>query len=724
MANFLSPDVVINERDQSTSNRTYGISTGAVMITSSFGPVMEPQLIDSEDTLVNIFGQPNDNNYKQWFSAANFLAYTDSCYVTRLATENQFNANSSGKTGWKNETFVNSKGETVNVIDEDGDPVKTRVGLTINNDVDYTANYESGNGTFGEFACRYPGSLGNSIMVTYADAATFDDWIWVDGNGGVHDWRLEFSKAPGTSKYALTRDGHNDEIHLLVVDAGGRITGSKGTILEKYEYLSKSIDARSLDGVSSNYKRVMFEQSSYVYCMDYPEDSLVTPAYQYKIVKIVNDANEEADFVAQKTLNAGDLVINTREQVVKIAAKETTIDDDGVRRIVIKLVEYATLTDWGSKQVTCYDADSRTTYQVILNETSGLPELKPFESEDGRWGTSCEDTTFKSLKSPYRSQLSGGSDDFDYTDGDEIAGWDLFANREKYDIGLCVCGAANATVSKYVIQNICEPRMDCVAFVSPTTGDRGPILGNLTEQDRLDGITTSEMKILQRTLRFRNDASFDVNSSYGHLDSGWKYQYDKYNDCNRWVPLNGDCAGLYARTDTIANQWTSAAGYNRGQIKNVIKLSYSPEKSHRDQLYPAQINPVVTFVGEGTILYGSKSLLNKPSAFDRLNVRRLFIYLEKNAAAVAKYLMFELNNAQTREYALALLDPIFRDVASQQGVYSYKLRCDSNNNPPEIIDASKLVIDCALQPSRVSDWIVLNFVCEKTGQSSFSETEG
>jgi phage tail sheath protein len=719
MATFLSPDVVIQERDDSTSNRAYGISTGVAVLASNFGPVLDPQLVNSEDDLVNIFGQPNDNNYKNWMSIANFLAYSDSCYAIRMETENQFNANAAGKTGWEVEQFENSKGMMVDVVDEDGDPVKHRVGLVINNDVDYAANYESGNGNFGEFAARYPGSIGNSIMVTYADADTFKDWVWTDANGDVHDWRLEYAAAPGTSRWARIRDGHNDEIHLLVIDAGGQITGTKGTILEKYEYLNKSANARSLDGVASNYKRVLKDQSNYVYCMDYPGKDLLTPAYNQTILQTVTSEEQETQLL-EDGVKVGDQIINTKEKVIKKAIRETVISDEGVRKTVIKFVEVAQLLDWVKLDYKVYDQALQVTYQLSVEEGNGEPKLTPIDTDEGAWGVDCEDVTFKSLKAPYFKQMSGGTNDFEYTDADEMKAWDLVANKEKYDVGLCICGPADATVSKYVIQNICEARMDCVAFCSPSTGDRGPILGTLSSNDRAEGITSSEMKVLQRTLAYRNEASFGVNSSYGHLDSGWKYQYDKYNDCNRWVPLNGDCAGLYAQCDTTTNQWTSAAGFNRGQIKNVIKLSYSPEKAHRDQLYPAQINPVVTFVGEGTVLYGSKSLLNKPSAFDRLNVRRLFIYLEKNVAEVARYLMFELNNPSTREYAINLVEPILRTVSGLGGVENYKVICNEQNNGPDVINANKMVIDIFVVPNRTCDWIQLNFTCSKSGQTTFS----
>lgn len=718
---LLSPQVHVEEFDNSQYAQSAGTSIGAAVISANWGPVNVPQYIDNENTLVNIFGQPNDQNYKNWFSAANFLAYSGVMYVTRIATHGQFNANAAGKTGWETEMFENSSGEMVPVRDENGDPVLYQVGLKINNDVDYAAEYEDGNaGDFGQFTARYPGSLGNSIMVTYADANTFDDWTWTDNNGNVFDWRQEFGSAPGTSSWAAARDGHNDEIHLLVVDAGGRITGQKGTILEKFEYLSKASDTRDADGVSNYYKRVLKDQSEYVYCIDLPPDEDLIPQYNRDIVTSFITVNAMNEWVKTHELTVGDHAIVLENQTTQVAIKTTTIDDDGIRRTQVVFTEAGKLSDWDGQTV--FQLDNEKLFTVTDNDdgTITLDDV-PF-SAGGQWGTSVTDTTFLSLKKPYSVQLSGGADDFEYTDGDEISAWDTFANKEQYDISLCVTGAATPTVAKYVIENICEPRMDCVAFVSPTTNDRGPILGNLTEDDRNNGITSSELKILNRTLEYRNQASFNVNSSYGHLDSGWKYQYDKYNDCNRWVPLNGDCAGLYARTDQTNNPWTVAAGYNRGQIKNVIKLSYSPNKAHRDQLYPQQINPVVTFTGEGTILYGSKSLLTKPSAFDRLNVRRLFIYLEDTISEAAKYLLFELNNASTRSYAVNVFDPILRNVAGLGGIYAYKVICDETNNTPDIIDQNRLIVDIYVSPAKSIDFITLRFVCERTGSSVFSET--
>ena len=239
---YLSPGVWTTETDNTTSQVQVGVSTGAGVITAGWGPVLDPQLIDSEDTLVKIFGQPNDENFKGWFTCANFLAYTNAMYVVRARCEGARNACTKAKA-------TND--------------------LVINNDTDYTNNYMNGEADSGQFAAKYPGSLGNSIMVTYADASTFDSWTWTDSLGNEYDFRQYFASAPGTSSYTAQRDGSNDELHLLVIDAGGRISGTKGTVLEKYEYLSKAKDGKTLDGTSTLYTTVLQTQSAYLYWLDY-----------------------------------------------------------------------------------------------------------------------------------------------------------------------------------------------------------------------------------------------------------------------------------------------------------------------------------------------------------------------------------------------------------------------------------------------------------------------
>ena len=253
---------------------------------------------------------------------------------------------------------------------------------------------------------------------------------------------------------------------------------------------------------------------------------------------------------------------------------------------------------------------------------------------------------------------------------------------------------------------VAQSRMDCVGFVSPLLAS---VLNN--SGDEADDIITDRQSTL------------NVNTSYGVMDSGWKYQYDKYNDLYRWIPLNADIAGLCARTDTIADPWFSPGGLNRGQIKNVVKLAYSPNKTDRDELYKNGINPVVSFPGEGTVLFGDKTLLDKPSAFDRINVRRLFIVLEKAIATAGKYQLFEFNDAFTRAQFRNLVEPFLRDVRGRRGIYDFRVVCDETNNTGEVIDRNEFVADIFIKPSRSINFMQLNFIATRTGVS-FEEVVG
>ena len=709
---FLSPVVEVLETDNTLTTAQVATSTGYVVLSSGWGQVNVPTPIENEVALVNVFGKPNDNNYKGWFTASNFLAYANSLYVTRMATKNQFNANAKGLTGWVKEEDEDGKP----IYDEDGDQIETQVGLVINNDSEYDTLFATGSSGYGQFCARYPGKLGNSIMVTYADSKSFANWQWTDSNGVYHDWTQEFTTAPNTSSYAKARDGENDEMHLLVVDAGGRFTGVKGAILEKYSFLSKGRNSRSLDGYNNYYAEVLKAQSEYVYWMDLPEEGETVNDWDIEIARIFADEAEQAEFADSEAMVEGLVAVNLATKKKLVAVNNRTVDTDtGVATNDIVFEESELPEEYFAK--------------AILVRETGLvgkfaeAEAIEFVADDelvGAFGSAVDGTKFASMLKPFTVQLDGGEDDFEYTEADEMLAYDLIADKDEIDIGLIALGATTQEVAKYVIENICEKRMDCVAFVSPSDG-RAPILSNLTSQDRKAGITSSAIKTLNNTVQWRTESKFNVSSSYGHMDSGWKYQYDKYNDCYRWIPLNGDCAGIYARTDATNASWWSGAGYNRGGVKNVVKLSFNPTKAMRDQLYQNGINPVVTFTGEGTILYGDKTLLAKPSAFDRINVRRLFIFLEKTLAKSAKYLLFEFNDAITRSYAIGLVEPLLRSVQGARGITAWKVVCDDTNNTPEIIDANRFVMDIAIAPARSINFINMNFIAEKTGSSVFTE---
>jgi phage tail sheath protein FI len=314
------------------------------------------------------------------------------------------------------------------------------------------------------------------------------------------------------------------------------------------------------------------------------------------------------------------------------------------------------------------------------------------------WGNAANASLFANLTSNVTVSLSQGVSADSPTDGNITSALALFANDEQYDISLLPLGAASATVVNYAISSVAEVRKDVIVFASPT-------LANVVNNA---GAEATDVVTFRESL---------TSSSYAVLDSGWKYQYDRYNDVYRWIPLNGDTAGLAVRTDFVADPWFSPAGFNRGQVKNVVKLAYSPSKADRDTLYKKGINPVVTFPGNGTVLFGDKTLLAKPSAFDRINVRRLFIVLEKAIATAAKFQLFEFNDPFTRAQFRNLVEPFLRDVQGRRGITDFKVVCDESNNTAQVIDTNNFVADIFIKPARAINFIQLNFIATRSGIS-------
>ena len=341
-------------------------------------------------------------------------------------------------------------------------------------------------------------------------------------------------------------------------------------------------------------------------------------------------------------------------------------------------------------------------YKSVINDTSKyiwwMDHTANVSATGTAWGSSANASAFANLTSNVTVSLSLGVSGDAPTDGNITSALASFANDELYDISLIPLGNASAVVANYAIGSVAEIRKDVIVFVSPESTDVINQAG--TEATNVTG--------------FRDTLT---SSSYAVLDSGWKYQYDRYNDVYRWVPLNGDTAGITVRTDFIADPWFSPAGFNRGQIKNVVKLAYSPSKADRDILYKKGVNPVVSFPGNGTILFGDKTLLAKPSAFDRINVRRLFIILEKSIATAAKYQLFEFNDGFTRAQFRNLVEPFLRDVQGRRGITDFKVVCDESNNTGEIIDRNEFVADIFIKPARAINFIQLNFVATRTGIS-------
>ncbi len=343
--------------------------------------------------------------------------------------------------------------------------------------------------------------------------------------------------------------------------------------------------------------------------------------------------------------------------------------------------------------------------QVLFDNSAYIYAMDPvdYNNTNATWNTNAANgVSFATLTTNYNQALSGGVDDVPAA-GDLTNGWDLFANKEQIDVSLLIAGDAGGESSAVTVQNhiisLAEDRRDCVAFVSPLYSD-------VVNQTSAATITTNITDWI---------TSLGITSSYAVADSGWKYQLDPYNNVYRWIPLNADIAGTCAFTDAVKDPWYSPAGFNRGTIRNCIKLAWNPAQTYRDSLYSAGVNPVVSFQGQGTLLFGDKTLQAKPSAFDRINVRRLFITLERSISQAARFSLFELNDAFTRSQFVALVEPFLREVQGRGGITDFQVVCDTTNNTPQVIDTNKFVGDIYIKPARSINFIQLNFVAVGTG---------
>ena len=642
MAFQVSPGVLVQERDLTRIIPAVSTSIGAVAGQFTKGPLDEIVSISSEQELVDTFGKPDTNNFEFFFSAANFLQYSNSLRVVRATQTSALNASTSG------------------------------TGVLIKNTDDWQNNYASG-GQAGnaDFVARTAGAHGNNLQVSTCPSATayeeegatttndsstavgdttitataganlnvgdiiafsttaatndYDDGeqyritniatndltivqhprgtgglkrAITDGSNIRRRWKYYDSVdgAPGTSPFVSDRNGSNDEIHVVVVDEDGGITGVPGQVLETFSNLSKASDAKTPQGDINYYPEVIYNKSQHIY--------------------------------------------------------------------------------W------------------TKHNSSG-----------SNWGNAASGTTFTAVNDPTLSSLSAGADGSSVTVGQLKDAYDKFADAETVDVGIIIAGTCTAAHIENLI-TIAEARKDCVVFASPERADVVNITNSNTQK--------------KNVIDFFSTIS---SSSYVFFDSGYKYMYDRYNDLFRFVPLNGDMAGLCARTDLIADSWFSPAGLNRGIVRGAVKLAFNPTKSQRDELYRARVNPVASFPGQGTVLFGDKTGLTAPSAFDRINVRRLFITLEKAISTASKFQLFEFNDEFTRANFRNIVEPFLREVQGRRGITDFLVVCDETNNTGEVIDRNEFVAEIFVKPARSINFITLQFIATRTGVS-FDEVAG
>jgi len=530
----------------------------------------------------------------------------------------------------------------------------------IKNNDDYENNYSSGISGVGPFVAKYPGDLGNSLKVSVCpSSAAFTSTL--------------------TGTYNVTNG--TTTVTFSANQSGAIVAG---------DFLALGPDRKP-------FKIATIANNTTVTLADnYDGNTVVSGTSLERRWEYYNFFDRAPDTSNYVTTAGG----STDQLHIAI------VDEDGqwtgTKNQVIERFEAVSFA------LDAQNEDGTTNYyKNVINQQSSYMWWAAHNASNSNAGSAALGTTFSGGSLPQTNSFVTGADGSAASAANYITGYNLFRNSEEVDVSLILGGAIGQTVAVHLINNIAEVRKDCMVCLSP---ERSDVVNN----------SAYDNKEADDTVSYRNTLP---STSYAVLDSGWKYQYDKYNDLYRYVPVNGDTAGLMVRTDNTRDPWYSPAGFNRGQIKNVVKLAFNPRKSARDTLYKNGVNPVVTFPGQGTVLFGDKTLLSQPSAFDRINVRRLFIVLEKAIAIAAQGQLFEFNDEFTRAQFVNIVEPFLRDVQGRRGITDFRVVCDETNNTPEVIDRSEFVGDIFIKPARSINFIQLNFVAVRTGVE-FSEIVG
>jgi hypothetical protein len=660
----VSPGVNVSEIDLTTIVPAVTSTVGAVGGVFSWGPVEDRVLISSEDELVNVFGKPTSSNFETFFTAANFLAYGNQLYVSRAAGASNYNA----------------------IANTGGTSTSTSV---IKNLTDYTANETTLTSASGiNFYAKYPGSLGSSLKISICpDSTAYSSAIAATSAVANSDLTIAINLGSST----LTFTGSNTFSTNAAADAyaaltvGDYVLIGNSTVGTQYVKLTSINDPAGGTSFSATIDSVQKLKGNWTYTAA----AGATAATRYwEYFNAVDTAPGRSNWVASRNANT-----SVKDEMHIVVADEAGVISGVPGQILEVWKNVSRATDARGEQ------GGSTYYGDVLKNSSQWvwPGNDLFSKATSASLTGLSNKSVRTM-----SFAGGGSDDTET--GIAIAkvmtAYDKFASSEDVDISLILAGRAyggsGEQLANYIIDNICEVRKDCVAFISPAS----------TNVVNVPGQESGNLVTFRNLLR---------STSYAVMDSGYKYQYDKYNDIYRYVPLNGDIAGLCVRTDNLRDPWFSPAGFNRGTIKNIVKLAYNPDKADRDLLYKNGINPVVNFPGQGVVLYGDKTLLAKPSAFDRINVRRLFIVLEKAIAKAAQSSLFEMNDDFTRAAFRNLVEPYLRDIQGRRGIYDFRVVCDTTNNTPEVIDRNEFRGDIYVKPARSINFIQLNFVAVRTG---------
>jgi hypothetical protein len=702
MAFQVSPGVNVTEIDLTTVVPAVSTTEGALAGVFRWGPVGKRILVDSESNLATRFGKPTNFNPETFFTAANFLAYGNKLYVVRTANTTDATGVNGALSAFANVSVVTSNSNLVIKNDDD----------LYNSTVMNTAGSE----TNVRYIARYPGALGNSLKISVCDTsnAFFSNTALVSNSSISSNGDLTSVVAINGSNTFSVKIGQSGTGTIADAVAGATALRSLLSVSDLVELGNTTVGTQlvkvtSIGSVSNTSTQASFTvNTSSSFTLNSVDGEGVAnvasiSAGYLKRYWEFSTAVDKAPGTSTYNANFGN---SAAVDEVHVVVQDQDGMFTGVPGAVLEVFQGL------SRATDAKTADGAANFiKDVINQNSRYVYYN--NNRVINYTNSAQNLASLANNTPLSLSFVAGTDGLAedlVPDNIITSGYDLFLSAEDVDISLVLQGKAiganfQSTLANYIINNICESRKDCVAFISPNK-----------DSVVLNSVSDEENDII----KFRNALT---STSYSVLDSGYKYQYDKYNDVYRYIPLNGDVAGLCVRTDDTRDPWFSPAGFNRGIIKNVIKLAFNPSKAQRDQLYKAGVNPVVTFPGQGTLLFGDKTLLDKPSAFDKINVRRLFIVLEKAIATAAKFTLFEFNDPFTRSQFKNLVEPFLRDVQGRRGIYDFKVVCDETNNTPEVVDRYEFVGDIYIKPAKSINFIQLNFVAVRTGVE-FSEIVG
>lgn len=693
MAYQVSPGVNVSEIDLTTVVPGVATATGAIAGVFRWGPVGERYLVNNENTLVSVFGKPTSNNAETFFTAANFLAYGSALYVVRAANTSTSNASASALNAVANTDTITVLN---NVVKNRNDYLNVRDGNTSSN---------------AAYIAKFPGSLGNSLKISICDSvnaysSTLDIVGTESGNSITGSFSLSIGSNTGT--FTFTSDGVVGAANTYANTIASGFTAGDIVTIGNSSIGTQYIKIASVGAVTANATVATFSLSftgNYKLSTDFVANTTMNG--NSTVVPITRnweffDRVDNAPVTSYYATNFGNSAAVDTLHVVVVDADGQFSGVPGSVLEVYKDVSRAT------------DAKSQdgasNYYKTVINDGSAYVWWA--NDRAGAASNTAANITSSSNQKPLSLDFAGGTDGFTESNAPLsilASAYDLFNSAEQVDISLIMQGkpvggstavngqtVSNYQLANYLIDNIATVRKDCVVFVSPD-----------------DALVKSNPGLESTSIV--NWFGAVTDSTYAIYDSGYKYMYDRYNDVYRYVPMNGDIAGLTARTEATNDAWYSPAGFNRGQIKNVVKLRYNPTKADRDLLYKNSVNPVVTFPGQGTVLFGDKTGTKKPSAFDRINVRRLFITLERAISQAARFSLFEFNDDFTRSQFKNLVVPYLRDVQARRGISDFLVVCDATNNTAERIDRNEFWGDIYIKPNRSINFIQLNFVAVRTG---------